>query len=310
MIVIKTGQTKRHQEVPLSFIEDNFEFSRRKNIPPSRPKRRARFISMALDGVMVVLVVMIAYEAIKLGRYYFDLQQNSRAAEKAQDIYFAAMEQGQENALEAESFPTENTPQATLAVTEAPVSKREVFIRQLQEDFSNPDIFAYLVVEGTAISYPVAHGTDNDFYINHDLYGRPNVAGAVFMDMGNATGMDDPNTIFYGHNMKNGSMFHNLRFYEDYDYFQEHRYIQVVTAQEDMDWEIFAFYATDTSFPYIRTDFYSPDDFYSLAMQMKERSFYDTGVDITKEDIILTLSTCTNRAEDSRYVINARLMVK
>jgi sortase B len=128
------------------------------------------------------------------------------------------------------------------------------------------------------------------------------------MDYENDISRDDPNTIIYGHNMKQDIMFHSLRYYQSEDYFKNHRYITFNTAYEESTWEVFSFYRSSIYFAYVQVYFSSNDEFFNLAKEMKSRSVYDTGVDIEPGDRVLTLSTCTNEKEDTRFVVNAKLV--
>jgi sortase B len=103
-------------------------------------------------------------------------------------------------------------------------------------------------------------------------------------------------------------MFHNIRFFADNKFADAHRYVYLKTLYEYTVWEVFSFYKTSTQFNYIQTKFASMSSFYDLAMKMKSKTIFDFGVGLTKNDQILTLSTCTNLADDSRYVLHAKLI--
>jgi len=108
--------------------------------------------------------------------------------------------------------------------------------------------------------------------------------------------------------MRENKMFHAIRYYRSADYFKKHRFIIFDTLYDNYVWEVFSFYRARTDFNYIKVFFRDDDDFFNLARQMKNMSMYDTGVTVTKEDRILTLSTCTNEDPDTRFVLNARLI--
>jgi sortase B len=167
----------------------------------------------------------------------------------------------------------------------------------------------HLRIEGTSIDYLVTQTGDNEFYLDHDINKRPNSAGWVFLDYENDITNNDPNTIIYAHNMRRDIRFHSIRRYVSEDFFKTHRYIIFNTLYEDSVWEIFSFYRTDITFPYIQVVFPSEDDFYELLAEMKARSMYDTGVDVGPGDRVLTLSTCVGNREEERYVLNARLVM-
>ena len=201
------------------------------------------------------------------------------------------------------------TPSPAFSPTFTPTPSPRVILPEFEElraEYGNDDIVGYLKIPGTSIDYPVTHSNDNTYYLENDINKKPSVAGWIFMDFENSIESDDPNIVIYGHNMRKDIMFHSLRYYQSWDYLNAHRYIVFNTIYEDYVWEVFSFYKTDISFPYIQVVFPSEDAFFSLASEMKARSMYDTGVDIKPGDHILTLSTCTNEAEDTRFVLNAR----
>ena len=130
----------------------------------------------------------------------------------------------------------------------------------------------------------------------------------VFMDYENDTDTIGRNTVLYGHNMRNGSMFHNLRYYRDKQFYEDHRYVKFSTLYEETVWEIFAVYDTTIAFNYIQVRFRDDEDFMSLISQMYEKSLYKTGIEIGPEDKVLTLSTCTSTNDVARFVVSARLI--
>ena len=77
------------------------------------------------------------------------------------------------------------------------------------------------------LEYPVVRGEDNSYYLNHTVQKTYNIAGSIFLDYRNERDFSDSKNIIYGHNMKDGSMFHVLRNYQDIDFFQEHTDMEV-----------------------------------------------------------------------------------
>ncbi|MCL2772876.1 MAG: class B sortase [Oscillospiraceae bacterium] len=174
---------------------------------------------------------------------------------------------------------------------------------------NNQDIIGILKIPGTLIFYPVAHYTDNDYYLNRNLYKQRSDVGSIFMDYEDSPDRSDPNIILYGHQMySSDTMFHPLRYYTDENYFENHRYVIFNTIYEDNVWEVFSFMIANTSFYYIQVNFNSEDEFLSLASDIKNKSLYDTGVDVNPGDRILILSTCTNQDPNTRYVLAAKLI--
>ena len=177
----------------------------------------------------------------------------------------------------------------------------------LRDKYNNDDIIGIIKIPDTVVFYPVAYNSqDTNYYLNRNLYKNLSAAGSICLDYENSLERNDPNTILYGHQMYSNSMFHTLRYYMDEDFFNSHRYIIFNTIYEDNVWEVFAYFKTHISFNYIKIFFRSERDFLKLAADMKERSVYDTGIEIKEGDSILTLSSCTNEDPDTRYVLSAR----
>ncbi|MCL2158697.1 MAG: class B sortase [Oscillospiraceae bacterium] len=203
----------------------------------------------------------------------------------------------------AEQIPAETKP---------PVKAKRAYqgdFDRLREKYRNDDIIGIVKIPGTVVYYPVVHHDEsNEYYLERDLYKNKSSAGSICLDYENSVERHDPNTILYGHQMSSNSMFHTLSYYNDANFFWEHRYIIFNTIYENSAWEVFAFFKTDVSFNYIKVFFRSERDFLSLAAEMSARSLYDTGIEIKEGDRILTLSTCTNIEQDTRYVLVARMI--
>ena len=175
--------------------------------------------------------------------------------------------------------------------------------------YGNDDIIGIVKIPGTVVYYPVAHhDRNNEYYLERNLYKNRSAAGSICLDYENSVERHDPNTVLYGHQMSSNSMFHTLSYYTDKNFFEGHRYVIFNTIYENNVWEVFAFFKTDVSFNYIKVFFRSERDFLELAAQMKSRSLYDTAIEIKEGDRILTLSTCTNQEQDTRYVLAARMV--
>ena len=88
----------------------------------------------------------------------------------------------------------------------------------------NSDIVAWIRIPGV-LDYPVVQGTDNSYYLHHTFRKEYNIAGSIFLDARNTADFSDGKNIIYGHNMRDGSMFHVLRKFQDLDFYQANREI-------------------------------------------------------------------------------------
>ena len=87
----------------------------------------------------------------------------------------------------------------------------------------NPDIYAWIRIPDTQIDYPVLQREEDDtYYLRHNSSGRYAFAGSIYTEEANSRDFKDPMTVLYGHNMRDGSMFQNLHFFEDKTFFAEH----------------------------------------------------------------------------------------
>jgi len=191
------------------------------------------------------------------------------------------------------------------SVTSMPTPILMPVITHLREQFQNDDIVAFLRINDSNIDFPVVLTDNNTHYLTHDLNNQYNAAGSAFMDYDSHISPLGYNTVIYAHNMRDQSMFHDLRYYRDEEYFNTHNSISLLTLYENTLWEIFSFYETTIDFLYNATEFIDADEFLSFANLLKEKSLHPRNVEFTEDSRILTLSTCTNRNADSRYVIHA-----
>ena len=106
-----------------------------------------------------------------------------------------------------------------------PANKTTVDFQALKK--INSDIIAWIRIPDTKIDYPVVQGKDNAYYLKHTFQKTEHAAGSIFLDMDNEADFSNRKSILYGHNMKDGSMFHVLRNYQDIDFFQEHTDMEV-----------------------------------------------------------------------------------
>ncbi|GGM38695.1 SrtB family sortase [Paraliobacillus quinghaiensis] len=172
----------------------------------------------------------------------------------------------------------------------------------------NPSTVGWIRISNTPIDYPVVQGANNDYYLRNNFKNEKNKAGSIFMDYRNSPNSLDRNTIIYGHHMKDGSMFAGLTKYKEEEFLLENPVIVFNSKYEELHWEIFSVYVTDTDFNYIKPDFETDVEFEGFLQTVKEKSLFSTDVDVNSEDKILTLSTCVYDFDDARLVVQAKLI--
>ena len=169
----------------------------------------------------------------------------------------------------------------------------------------NSDTVGWIEIPGTGISYPLMQTGDDSYYLNHTFSKKINSAGSIFVETLNSADFTDLHTIIYGHNMKNGSMFAGLKNYESPSYLVAHPTVYIDLADGTHAYQIFSVYESPSESDSYTIGF-APDEQYETFLQtLKSRSSYDTGVTVTKDDYIITLSTCTKSGEH-RYLVHAK----
>lgn len=177
-----------------------------------------------------------------------------------------------------------------------------------------PDIYAWIRIPGTVIDYPIVQREgDNAYYLNHTIDGRKKTEGAIFTEDYNSKDFTDPNTLIYGHNMKNDSMFGELHNYKDRKFLEENPEVIIYLPDRVLHYQIFAAYVYDNRHILLNFDFEDKDVYDAYLESIFKRkgmsSHIDTSVEVTTEDQIITLSTC-NGNDDQRYLVQAVLISK
>ena len=139
----------------------------------------------------------------------------------------------------------------------------------------NPDTIGWIKVLGTDINYPVVQTNNNDFYLTHSFDKSYNKAGWIFADYINKNLKNnelDKNTIIYGHNRQNNSMFGTLSnvFKEEWLSNKENHYINFSTLNNNMVWEVFSTYIIEKEEYYIQSNFSSNEEYISFLNTIKK----------------------------------------
>lgn len=180
----------------------------------------------------------------------------------------------------------------------------------------NSDVIGWITVPNTKIDYPVVRAADNEYYLTHNVEQAESEHGAIFMDYRNADKEQQYHIILYGHNMKNGTMFHDLNNYKQRSFFEKNRVITFNWDGQETKWEVYLAFVWHKGGPvYWHTRFNAKTPAENFAEYMNEivsymksekYTIYDDTVTIKPSDQVLTLSTCTYEYDQSRYVVSAR----
>ena len=186
----------------------------------------------------------------------------------------------------------------------------------VQQSFSellslNPETVGFLNA-GRNISLPVVQRkNDNEYYLNHSFAGDESNAGTLFLDGSNLLIPEDDNLIIYGHNMRNGTMFHALSLFESADYVRQNPIVRFDTIYENRLYVPFAAFtatmdAGSERYLDIRQFLFDEDSFDLFVLKMEKLSTLDTGVDVRYGDRLLLLVTCEYLYDNGRFVVALR----
>lgn len=279
-------------------------------------KRRRSILTFALLSVFL----------FSAGIFVFQLTQNLSSAESYQeaekiaglnsaellaaDAPIAVRQPQPEVSAAEETFPLETVPEEPAPV-EIPTIE-DAYASELQVDLPalkevNPDVLGWIAVPGTRVSYPIVQGRDNDYYLSHTWDLRKKIAGSICMDYLCSPDFSEFNTILYGHNMNDLSMFGSLHRYKREAFWEENPYIYIVNESGAWRYRIFAAYEapleTSTYYVDVVHDVHKEE----LIANALEQSVYDTGTVPSSDDRVLTLITCTGNGYEARWAVQAVL---
>lgn len=213
--------------------------------------------------VLIFFCLLLSAFAVLAGvNIYSELKERQKEKED-----FAAVSQIAE--------PTVTAAQTESKPTEQPAAERN--IQALIAE--NADCIGWLSIDGTNISYPVMHTpSDPQKYLRRNFYGKYSQSGVPFLD--GRCDLQSTNLIIFGHNMRNGTMFSDLKRYVDGDFLNAHRTVEFETADGVQTFTVTEVLKTNTS-----------DEWYNR---------------ITAEDgRRLVLSTCYGSGKNGRLLIIA-----
>ena len=245
-------------------------------------KRNKKYKKAILNLILyIILLSILIYSGIKIFKRYKDKTNNNKIVEQ---IKSTVIVEGKNEGENKEEYT--------------------VNFNKLKEQ--NNETIAWLKVNNTNVEYPVVKGTNNSFYLNHSFDKSNNSAGWIFADYRNKFDNTDKNIIIYGHNMRDSSMFGSMKNILNSDWYENEKNtdITLYTENEKCIYKVFSIYKIENEDYYIKTEFKNDNEFEKFIKTLKKRSIKDFSVDVSKDDDILTLSTCANNNK-YRIVLHA-----
>ena len=246
-------------------------------------QRRHRIIA----GVMVVLLVLIS---VKLWDYFSHLK-------KYEEMPSTAVE----TTVPPTTVPeTETEPETEPEIID-PELLREIDFKSLKE--KNEDVVGWIYIPDTVINYPVLwRKDDNNYYLRRDIDKREGSYDGIFMDGSDTPDMSQRQILFYGHHMKNGTMFTKICDYKEEDFFKEHRKVYFYTPDHAYALRTMACLYTDSSPEKRKVEFADQLEFDAYVNEMTKRCSFreipEGGV-----EQIFSFVTCSYEFNDARTIL-------
>ena len=205
----------------------------------------------------------------------------------------------------------ENTFEDLIEIVEENIEnqeERKIDINKLYEE--NKDIVGWLKIDNTTINYPIMQNiNDPNYYLRRDFYKNYSSYGTPYM--AKQCNLNSDNIVIYGHHMKNNKMFGELEKYKSKDFYNNHKIITFTTLEKEYSYEIFAVFKTTVytknAFRYYENINFENKKMYNDFINIcKDKSLYQTGIEIKDKEKLITLSTCEYSNKNSRLVIVAR----
>ena len=218
--------------------------------------------------IIVIALAVMAFALFKIAQIYKDYHESEQTFEKLEETYVV-------------------NPDGSSVTEDDWNDDTRIQFDALKKE--NPDIMAWLRFDNfddVHISYPVLYSGDDSKYLRSDIYGNYHIAGCIFLEGLNNPDFSDYHSIIYGHNMRNTTMFGDLKRYKnDEGFYEKNQFFNVYTVGYGAD-----------------------DSWQAMIDKMVASSMKDTGIHPTKDDKVVTLSTCSKAGETKRFVVHGVLV--
>lgn len=173
-------------------------------------------------------------------------------------------------------------------------------IIDLIENYNNKDIIGTLEIPGTDYKTVFVQSKDNNYYLRKNLYKKYERGGTPFLDY--RVDLDSKKLLIYGHNSKYVDMpFKILQNYDFEDFYNNHKYIIINTKEETRKYEIFSVYVETGNWDYMKVKFKNSKSYLKHINLLKDRSIYKSDIELSEDDEILILQTCSTNKKYSSY---------
>lgn len=289
-----------HNSIKSSSNFNTFDFENDKKIDSfSVSKRTSRKAtnSAKLKYILIFRIVSLIIILICLFCLYNWFKENNKNKDILVDIKSQV------------SLSKESTENTSTSNGESAEKDYSLDFKKLKE--LNPDIVGWLKINNTDIDFPVVKGKNNDYYMTHNFNKDYNSAGWIFADYRNTFNGTDKNTIIYGHNRRDGSMFSTLNNTLDPLWYTspDNHIVTLHTPTKNLYYRVFAVYKVNAEEFDNSTNFKLSKEYEDYLNTSINRSVYNFDVEVTTLDKILTIYTCANNNQ-YRIILQAKLITE
>lgn len=265
-------------------------------------KQKIIAILAGIAGLAAVLLIVVG-----VSKFIFRQTDETQASQSSD----AELQQTEPATVEKVTDASQDSE----TVTESAEPEEEIPIDFEELWETNPDVYAWIVIPGMDINYPILqHPTDDSYYLNHNIDGSTGRPACIYTESLNSKDFTDNNTVIYGHNMRNGTMFAQLHKFEDKDFFDEHREIIIYLPDKVLHYKIFAVHNYDDRHLLYSFDFSDKavyKDYLESIFSIDDMNAnIDTEMTVTENDKIITLATCVYKQPSLRFHVQAVLVEK
>ena len=267
-----------------------------------KPRRKKKNLRPLLAALLVLFCVLMLFSAWKICSILSGYRSAERRYDDLTDAVVAAPAAAEGG---SSSFVGEEASASESADPTQEFSPVEVDFNALRQ--ISGDVIGWLCLPHTPINYPVLQGRDNEYYLDHFLDGSSAAGGSLFADYLCPSDFSGKNTIIYGHNMRDGSMFALIDDYCLQSFYEEHPVLYLNTPSQNYRLDVFSAFTSDPEGFVYTASFASDEDYAAFLRALEEASEISCSAEAGVGDRIVTLSTCTYSGEDVRFVLCAKL---
>lgn len=268
-----------------------------------------KFVKALLIVLIVALLGVFLYSGYQLTKTIHQYNEADRYYSTQSGKYASFSETPQDsspqNAVSRPGTPGQEQGDDAPAMLQE-ISPRIVDFKAMLQD--NADVRGWLYSPDTVIDYPVAQAKDNDYYLHRLLDRSYNPNGTLFIDYRCAGDFSGRHTVIYGHHMQNGSMLASITEYKKQEYYDEHPVMYLNTPDGNYRLDVFSGFVTWYDSRIYLFDFIDDQEFEEWYTLMQSYSDFESQVELSPTDRIVTLSTCTYEYDNARYVLMAKLI--